>query len=52
LRYRINNGAHITGNAIHPAGTNISMGSGATVGADILADPQLPSLPAPPVFGA
>lgn len=47
---QLNNGAHITGNAIHPAGTNINMGSGATVGVDVLADPELPALPAPSGF--
>lgn len=49
---QLNNGAHITGNAIHPAGTNIHLGAGATVGANILADPELPPLPAPSVFGS
>lgn len=46
----LNNGADITGNVIHPAGTTISMGAGATIGSDVIADPELPPLPTPAVF--
>ena len=47
-----NNGASILGAAYHPSGTTISMGSGATVGSDVVADPELPSLPTPAVFAS
>jgi hypothetical protein len=49
---QLNNGAHVTGTVYHPAGTNISMGAGATVGADVVAPPNLPALPAPSVFAS
>jgi len=47
---QLNNGAVITGNAIHPSGTTITMGSGASVGANVIANPDLPSLPSPTSF--
>ena len=49
---QLNNGADITGNVIHPAGTTINMGAGATIGADVVADPELPALPAPSMFSS
>lgn len=49
---QLNNGADITGNVIHPSGTTISMGAGATIGANILADPELPALPVPAMFSS
>jgi hypothetical protein len=49
---KLNNGAHILGAAYHPSGTTISMGAGATVGSDVVVDPELPSLPAPAVFAS
>jgi hypothetical protein len=49
---QLNNGAHITGNVIHPTGTTISMGAGATVGANIVADPELPALPMATAFAS
>ena len=49
---RLNNGADITGDVIHPSGTTISMGAGATIGADVVTDPELPALPTPTVFSS
>ena len=49
---RLNNGAHVSGVVYHPNGTTISLGSGATVGGDVLQDPDLPALPAPSVFSS
>ena len=49
---KLNNGAHITAAVIHPNGTNISMGAGATVGADVIGSPDLPALPSPASFSS
>src|SRR5439155_7331013 len=49
---KLNNGAAISGTAYHPGGTNISMGAGASVGGEVIADPELPALPAPAVFAS
>lgn len=47
---QLNNGCFITGSVYHPAGTTISMGNPAGVGADVVADPELPALPAATPF--
>jgi hypothetical protein len=49
---RLNNGAHITGSVYHPPGTIITMGAGATIGADVVAAPELPALPTPTMFSS
>jgi hypothetical protein len=48
----LQNNAHITGTLFRAIGTSLTLGAGATVGADsVVADPGLPTLPAPAVFG-
>ena len=39
------NNAHITGTVIHPSGTTVILGAGASVGTDTVGDPELPALP-------
>jgi hypothetical protein len=47
---QLNNGCFVIGNVYHPAGTQIFYGNPAGVGGDIIADPELPSLPVPTAF--
>ena len=42
---QLNNGCFISGSVIRPAGTTLSMGNPAGVGADVIGDPELPVLP-------
>lgn len=39
------NNAHITGTVVHPSGTTVILGAGASVGTDTVGDPELPALP-------
>lgn len=41
----LHNNAHITGNVLHPSGTTVILGAGASVGTDTVGDPELPALP-------
>ena len=44
------NGASVTGIVYHAAGTSLTLGSGATIGGEVVGDPGLPSLPAASIF--
>lgn len=47
---QLNNGCFIYGTVYHPAGTQIFMGNPAGFGAEVFADPELPTLPDPTPF--